>query len=47
VRAGLHTGECEIRGDDIGGNRRVHRGARERPGPDRTRCSCPARCATW
>ena len=27
VRAGLHTGECEIRGDDIGGIA-VHIGAR-------------------
>lgn len=27
VRAGLHTGECEIRGDDIGGIG-VHIGAR-------------------
>ena len=28
-RAGLHTGECEVRGDDIGGDRRAHRGASE------------------
>jgi class 3 adenylate cyclase len=27
VRAGLHTGECEVRGDDIGGIG-VHMGAR-------------------
>jgi class 3 adenylate cyclase len=27
VRAGLHTGECEVRGDDIGGIA-VHIGAR-------------------
>ena len=27
VRAGLHTGECELRGDDIGGIA-VHVGAR-------------------
>ena len=27
VRAGLHTGECEVRGDDIGGMS-VHIGAR-------------------
>ncbi len=46
VRAGLHTGECEVRGDDIGGIA-VHIGrARERPGQGRTTCSCPARCAT-
>ena len=32
VRAGLHTGECEVRGDDIGGIARAHRGARERTG---------------
>ena len=32
VRAGLHTGECEVRGDDIGGIA-VHIGcARERTG---------------
>ena len=30
VRAGLHTGECEIRGDDIGGIARAHRRAGER-----------------
>ena len=30
VRAGLHTGECEVRGDDIGGIARAHRGTRER-----------------
>ena len=30
VRAGLHTGECEVRGDDIGGIARAHRRARER-----------------
>ena len=28
VRAGLHTGECEVRGDDIGGIESVHIGAR-------------------
>ena len=32
VRAGLHTGECEVRGDDIGGIARAHRRARERTG---------------
>jgi class 3 adenylate cyclase len=32
VRAGLHTGECEVRGDDIGGYRCAHRGAGERAG---------------
>jgi class 3 adenylate cyclase len=44
VRAGLHTGECEVRGDDIGGIG-VHIGARA-PWPDRTTCSCPAHCGT-
>jgi class 3 adenylate cyclase len=33
VRAGLHTGECEIRGDDIGGIA-VHIGARVSAGPN-------------
>ncbi len=35
VRAGLHTGECEVRGDDIGGIG-VHIGARvsARAGPE-------------
>ena len=32
VRAGLHTGECEVRGEDIGGDRRAHRGTGERTG---------------
>ncbi len=46
VRAGLHTGECEIRGDDIGGIA-VHIGARvQRARRSRTTCWCPARCAT-
>jgi class 3 adenylate cyclase len=39
VRAGLHTGECEVRGDDIAGLA-VHIGARVRaPWPGRTTCS--------
>jgi class 3 adenylate cyclase len=33
VRAGLHTGECEIRGDDIGGIA-VHIGASAIAGPN-------------
>jgi class 3 adenylate cyclase len=45
VRAGLHTGECEVRGEDIGGIG-VHIGARVGALAGRTRCSCPARCAT-
>ena len=44
VRAGLHTGECEIRGDDIGGIA-VHIGARVSALAGPTRCWCPARCA--
>jgi hypothetical protein len=45
VRAGLHTGECEVRGDDIGGIA-VHIGARVSAWPGRTMCWCPARCVT-
>jgi class 3 adenylate cyclase len=45
VRAGLHTGECEVRGDDIGGIA-VHIGARVSALAGRTTCWCPARCAT-
>ena len=45
VRAGLHTGECEVRGDDIGGIG-VHIGARVSALPGRTTFWCPARCAT-
>jgi len=45
VRAGLHTGECEVRGEDIGGIA-VHIGARVSALAGPTTCSCPARCAT-
>jgi len=46
VRAGLHTGECEVRGDDIGGIG-VHIGARVSAlAGANERCWCPARCAT-
>ena len=45
VRAGLHTGECEVRGDDIGGIA-VHIGARVTALAGPTTCWCPARCAT-
>jgi pimeloyl-ACP methyl ester carboxylesterase len=45
VRAGLHTGECEVRGDDIGGIG-VHIGARVSTLAGPNTCSCPARCAT-
>jgi class 3 adenylate cyclase len=46
VRAGLHAGECEIRGDDIGGIG-AHIGARVSALAGPTTCCCPARCATW
>ena len=46
VRAGLHTGECELRGDDIGGIA-VHVGARVSALAGPTMCWCPAHCATW
>ena len=45
VRAGLHTGECEIRGDDIGGIA-VHIGARVSAWLGLMMRWCPARCAT-
>jgi class 3 adenylate cyclase len=45
VRAGLHTGECDIRGDDVGGIA-VHIGARVSALAGPTTCSCPARCVT-
>jgi class 3 adenylate cyclase len=45
VRAGLHTGESEVRGDDIGGTG-VHIDARYTDWQGRATCSCPARCAT-
>jgi hypothetical protein len=45
VRAGLHTGEVEIRGDDIGGIA-VHIGARVSALAARTTCWCPARLKT-
>jgi len=32
VRAGIHTGECELLDSDIGGDCRTHRGANSRPG---------------
>jgi len=46
VRAGLHTGECEVRGDDIGGIA-VHIGARVSALAGPNDGSCPAPCATW
>jgi len=44
VRAGLHTGECEVRGDDIGGIA-VHIGARvaAAAGPDEVLVSSSVR----
>jgi class 3 adenylate cyclase len=44
VRAGLHTGECEVRGDDIGGIA-VHIGARVSAlaGPNEVLVSSPLR----
>src|SRR6185437_8374064 len=45
VRAGLHTGECEVRGDDIGGIG-VHIGRACPPWQGRTTYSSPAHCAT-
>ena len=46
VRAGLHTGECEVRGDDIGGIA-VHIGARVGAlGRALLRAGVSARCAT-
>jgi adenylate/guanylate cyclase family protein len=45
VRAGLHTGECELRGNDIGGIA-VHIGARVSALAGPKTCWYPARCAT-
>jgi class 3 adenylate cyclase len=45
VRAGLRTGECQVRGDDIGGIG-VHIGARVSALRGRTMFLYPARCAT-
>ena len=46
VRAGLHTGECEVRGDDIGGIG-VHIGARVSALAGPNEYWCRARCTTW
>jgi class 3 adenylate cyclase len=46
VRAGLHTGECEVRGEDIGGIA-VHIGARVSALAGPNEVLVPARCATW
>ena len=47
IRAGIHTGECELLDTDIGGHRRTHRGADPRPGRRRATSSSPAPCVTW
>jgi Adenylate and Guanylate cyclase catalytic domain len=46
IRAGLHTGECEFVGDDVGGIA-VHIGSGWQPRPSPTRCWCPAPSRTW
>jgi pimeloyl-ACP methyl ester carboxylesterase len=46
VRAGLHTGEVERRGDDVSGMA-VHIGARVAGSPARPRCWCRPRSGTW
>ena len=45
VRTGLHTGECELIGDDVGGIA-VHIAARVASQPNRTKCWFPAPSAT-
>jgi pimeloyl-ACP methyl ester carboxylesterase len=46
LRAGLHTGECELIGDDVGVSPSTSaRGWRPRHGP--VRCWSPARSRTW
>ena len=46
IRAGLHTGECELIGDDIGGIA-VHIGRASRRSPSPARCSSPAPSRIW
>ncbi len=46
VRSGLHTGEIELNGDDIGGIA-VHTAARVVAWQDPARPWCRARCAIW
>ena len=46
IRAGLHTGECELIGDDLGGLA-VHVAARVGGRLARVRCSSPGRSRTW
>ena len=45
ARAGVHTGEVELQGDDVRGIA-VHAAARILGSPSPGRCSCPAPCAT-
>ena len=46
VRAGLHTGEVEVRGDDVGGIA-VHLAQRVSPAPTRVRSSSRGRWSIW
>ena len=45
VRPRMHTGECEIRGDDLGGWQCI-RAPESPPSPGRARCSSPRPCTT-
>jgi pimeloyl-ACP methyl ester carboxylesterase len=46
IRAGIHTGECELLDADIGGSRYTsRRGSSGRPAP--VKSSCPAPCVIW
>jgi class 3 adenylate cyclase len=46
LRAGLHTGEVELRGDDVGGIA-VHVAARVVAAAGRARSWCPGPCGIW
>jgi class 3 adenylate cyclase len=46
IRAGLHTGEVELRGDDVGGIA-IHIAARIMPRRAPARSSSPGPCASW
>ena len=47
IRAGIHTGECELRDNQDRRDRRTHRGAdrRRRPAPGKSSSRAP--CVTW